>query len=417
MRIDLINEKKIQIIISAEECINNGIDLDTLTYESPILRKIARSAIEDLSARDKSKLSPYALSSQFALEATVLRDSSLLLMVTLATEPDELDIRFSDFTPLVETRSKINPNDMLMGGSDLFKDSSLSKDSSSSKNLFSNRQGKLSAKSSLENSDSIAGLNRDDAENILKLLASMISNMSDDDVDSLNKASGSKSGFQAFPQADGQTKSEADAEPNSELNSEANSELSSESDSDNKSDDYFTTYDGKKVRPFHAPHINPDGSLSDEKKPKKTGKTKPSKQDLIPAGSNSVKETEPSSAKAASSFRPAANKEASLLGDKMQREHIPAQIFCFKSFDDACYACATCSSDFEGESSLHKDSKGSDYYLILKSRMTRKQFIRYCNSMFEYSYKKLDFKQQAAYIKEHCETIISADAVDKLKSL
>lgn len=218
------------------------------------MRKIARSAIEDLSARDKSKLSPYALSSQFALEATVLRDSSLLLMVTLATEPDELDIRFSDFTPLVETRSKINPNDMLMGGSDLFKDSSLSKDSSSSKNLFSNRQGKLSAKSSLENSDSIAGLNRDDAENILKLLASMISNMSDDDVDSLNKASGSKSGFQAFPQADGQTKSEADAEPNSELNSEANSELSSESDSDNKSDDYFTTYDGKRYA-LSMPHI------------------------------------------------------------------------------------------------------------------------------------------------------------------
>ena len=94
------------------------------------------------------------------------------------------------------------------------------------------------------------------------------------------------------------------------------------------------------------------------------------------------------------------------------------RLFIFDSLDSVIHASHLLASMNFGSNSLYKDAKDDVYILVLsQSEHTLNDFNRVCNMLTEYASLEKADGATLAYLEEHCELIVSKDAVQKLASI
>jgi adapter protein MecA 1/2 len=90
-------------------------------------------------------------------------------------------------------------------------------------------------------------------------------------------------------------------------------------------------------------------------------------------------------------------------------------VFKMDSLSQVMSASALISDKFEGLSSLYKDEKNDAYLLVLSQNGTpRKTFERVCNTVSEYGTIQRMLPAGKTFLSEHCQPLISSDAVARL---
>lgn len=91
------------------------------------------------------------------------------------------------------------------------------------------------------------------------------------------------------------------------------------------------------------------------------------------------------------------------------------RLFSFATMDGVISAAQLLGSLYHGSNTLYKDS-GSDMYVLAltQSDHTINDFSRICNMLSEYGSLEHSSGASLAYLEEHCEIILSANAVQQL---
>ncbi len=104
------------------------------------------------------------------------------------------------------------------------------------------------------------------------------------------------------------------------------------------------------------------------------------------------------------------------------------RLFSFSSLDNAIRACQLIKPMYHGANTLYKDTdnsadknfvENSNVYILAlsQSEHTPDEFFRICNMMSEYGSNERVSPAMLAFLEEHCEIIVSAEAVQQLGSL
>ncbi len=104
------------------------------------------------------------------------------------------------------------------------------------------------------------------------------------------------------------------------------------------------------------------------------------------------------------------------------------RLFSFSTLDNVIRACQLIKSMYHGANTLYKDTDNSAekgaaentnvYILALtQSAHTPDEFFRICNMMSEYGSSERVSPAMLAFLEEHCEIIVSAEAVQQLGNL
>lgn len=91
------------------------------------------------------------------------------------------------------------------------------------------------------------------------------------------------------------------------------------------------------------------------------------------------------------------------------------RLFSFATMDSVIQAARLLSGMYNGSNTLYKDH-GEDVYILAltQSDHTTNDFNRICNMLSEYGSLEKASGATLAFLEEHCEILISADAVQKL---
>lgn len=94
------------------------------------------------------------------------------------------------------------------------------------------------------------------------------------------------------------------------------------------------------------------------------------------------------------------------------------RLFSFAAMDSVIYASQLLGKMYHGSNTLYKDP-GADMYILAltQSDHTGNDFSRFCNMLSEYGSQENSSGATLAYLEEHCEVILSADAVQKLSQI
>ena len=91
------------------------------------------------------------------------------------------------------------------------------------------------------------------------------------------------------------------------------------------------------------------------------------------------------------------------------------RLFIFDSLDSVIQVSHLLKNMYCGSNTLYKDAKDDVYVLVLtQSQHTTNDYNRICNMLTEYSSLEKADGATLAYLEEHCDLIISKDAVQKL---
>ena len=91
------------------------------------------------------------------------------------------------------------------------------------------------------------------------------------------------------------------------------------------------------------------------------------------------------------------------------------RLFSFTLMDNVLKAAHLLAPMYTGSNTLYKDSQEDMYLLALaQSEHTTVEFNRICNMLSEYGSPEQASGAMLAFLEEHCETLISSDAVQKL---
>lgn len=94
------------------------------------------------------------------------------------------------------------------------------------------------------------------------------------------------------------------------------------------------------------------------------------------------------------------------------------RLFSFGTMDGVILASKLLENLYNGANTLYKDIEENVYLLVLaKSDHTDNEFNRICNMLSEYGSQETVSGAILAYLEEHCETILAADAVQTLSKL
>ncbi len=94
------------------------------------------------------------------------------------------------------------------------------------------------------------------------------------------------------------------------------------------------------------------------------------------------------------------------------------RLFVFDSLDSVIHASHLLDGMYSGSNTLYKDPKDDVYILVLtQSAHTLNDYNRICNMLTEYASLEKADGAALAYLEEHCELIISKEAVQKLMSI
>jgi len=105
------------------------------------------------------------------------------------------------------------------------------------------------------------------------------------------------------------------------------------------------------------------------------------------------------------------------LADK--EEHSPKiRLFSFSNIDSVIHACHLLKEMYHGSNTLYKDTANSVYILALaQSDHTANEFNKICNMLSEYGAAEKATSAVLAFLEEHCEVIVSTDAVKQLGNI
>ena len=95
MRLERLSDTQIRCTLTSTDLSNHHIDIDELTYGS----ENARSLFREMLTQASYELDFNVENVPLMIEAIPLSDDSLILLVTKIEDPEELDTRFSKFTP------------------------------------------------------------------------------------------------------------------------------------------------------------------------------------------------------------------------------------------------------------------------------------------------------------------------------
>lgn len=95
------------------------------------------------------------------------------------------------------------------------------------------------------------------------------------------------------------------------------------------------------------------------------------------------------------------------------------RLFSFANMDSVIHACHLLKSMYSGSNTLYKDSSDGDVFIlaITQSELSVNEFSKICNMLSEYGSLEKTSGAVLAYLEEHCEVIISTDAVQKLSMI
>lgn len=111
----------------------------------------------------------------------------------------------------------------------------------------------------------------------------------------------------------------------------------------------------------------------------------------------------------------AAGASTKVIEEKKPQEVIPAKLFSFEDIDRVIQASRLISPMYNGSNTLYHDPANEFYILALtQSEHTNNEFNKVCNMLSEYGTMEKVSGSVLAFLEEHCMTIISANAVEKL---
>ena len=94
------------------------------------------------------------------------------------------------------------------------------------------------------------------------------------------------------------------------------------------------------------------------------------------------------------------------------------RLFAFDTLDSVIYAAHLLNAMYFGSNTLYKDNSSDMYVLALtQSEHTINDFSRICNMLSEYGSLEHSSGASLAYLEEHCEVVLSADAVQQLSQI
>ena len=108
MKIEKIDENSIALVINSDELKDRNLKLSDLSYGSEKAKDLLVEVM--LRAKDEVGFDPDA---PLAVEAVPLKDGDIKLIVSKVYNPDELDARFSRFTPIKNEKLPISIMQML----------------------------------------------------------------------------------------------------------------------------------------------------------------------------------------------------------------------------------------------------------------------------------------------------------------
>lgn len=101
--------------------------------------------------------------------------------------------------------------------------------------------------------------------------------------------------------------------------------------------------------------------------------------------------------------------------EKKAPEAVPAKLFSFENIDRVIDASRLIAGMYQGRNTLYRDPGNEIYILALtQSEHTSNEFNKICNMLSEYGTLERVSGSVLAFLEEHCETVVSTDAVQKL---
>lgn len=94
------------------------------------------------------------------------------------------------------------------------------------------------------------------------------------------------------------------------------------------------------------------------------------------------------------------------------------RLFSFSTLDCVILASRVLTNLYQGANTLYKDTPNDVYILaITQSEHSTAEFNKFCNMLSEYGLVEIATPIILAYLEEHCEVIVSANAVQELGNL
>lgn len=104
--------------------------------------------------------------------------------------------------------------------------------------------------------------------------------------------------------------------------------------------------------------------------------------------------------------------------EDIPKKRADLRLFSFASMDSVICASQLLGRMYQGSNTLYKDHSADMYILALtQSDHTVNDFSRFCNMLSEYGSQENSSGATLAYLEEHCEVILPADAVQKLSQI
>ena len=108
--------------------------------------------------------------------------------------------------------------------------------------------------------------------------------------------------------------------------------------------------------------------------------------------------------------------QATDISDHSEFSHI--RLFSFSTLDHVIHACQLLTSLYKGFSTLYKDTEDTAYILALSQpEHTDTEFHKICNMLSEYGSAEKVTGAVLAFLEEHCDVIVSMDAVQQLGNI
>ena len=103
---------------------------------------------------------------------------------------------------------------------------------------------------------------------------------------------------------------------------------------------------------------------------------------------------------------------------KNETSAFPVRLFSFEFLDSVIEAARLLAPIYHGANTLYKDSGNNIFILALtQSEHSSQEFNKICNMLSEYASPEKGTPSILAFLEEHCDTVISAQAVQNLAAL
>ena len=104
------------------------------------------------------------------------------------------------------------------------------------------------------------------------------------------------------------------------------------------------------------------------------------------------------------------------VSEKEEKPNLPKiRLFSFSTLDWVILASRVLGNMYRGANTLYKDAPNDVYILALtQSEHSTTEFNKFCNMLSEYGCLEKASPAILAYLEEHCEVIVSANAVQEL---